>query len=159
MMTMAMQRASRMTIRRRAVLGQVRQQQPGQREHQRGAEDPVEEEARRSGVGGLSGDGAEAVVATFAQHREHHHEQPEGDRQGHPATDTESSAGPSPANLARPAGRRRSNQDPDGQEPVQGRGLATTGAALAAYYEPTVDSLGTKNRRKSRTAALQDARG
>ena len=64
-----------------AVLRQVGQEQPGQGEHQRRADDPVEHDGGDQ-QRAVRGDVADLVVADLGQHRVHHHQQADGDRQG-----------------------------------------------------------------------------
>ena len=80
--TIAMQRASPTMIRPVRYVRQVRQQQPRQGEHQRRADHPVEQD-RGHQQPLVAGDVAELVVADLGQHRVHHHQQPDGDRQRH----------------------------------------------------------------------------
>jgi len=54
-----------------AVLRQVGQQQPREGEHERGSEDPVEQDRHRE-QGPVAGDVPELVVADLRQHRVHH---------------------------------------------------------------------------------------
>ena len=66
-------------IKTGSVFRQVRQKQPGEGEHQRRAENPVQEQ----GAGEeflVPGDRVEAVVADLRQDRVHHDQQTEGDR-------------------------------------------------------------------------------
>lgn len=108
----------------RAVLGQIRQEQPRQREHERRSDDPVQQQGGQQQAA-VAGDGAEAVVAHFGEDRVHHHEQAERDRQryaghgdlgervpeaGHEAAEAESD------------GHRGEN--PDGQVAVEERQAA-----------------------------------
>ena len=65
-----------------AVLGQIGQEHPRQGEHQRRTDDPVEHE-RRAEHAPVGGDMAEIAVADLGQHRIHHQQQTERDRQRH----------------------------------------------------------------------------
>ena len=63
-----------------AVRRKVGQEYPGEGEHQRGAEDPVHQQ-RADQQPAVAGDGVEPVVADLGQHRVHHDQQPDRDRQ------------------------------------------------------------------------------
>ena len=102
-----------------AVLGQVGQQQPGQREHQRRTEHPVQDQRLRQQLA-VAGDGVEAVVADLGQHRIHHDQQTQRDRQ-RDAVDLQRvqrgvQSGDQPAQQQ--AGDHR-DADPYRQEPVE----------------------------------------
>ena len=64
-----------------AVLGQVGQEDPGQREHQRRPDDPVQHAASDDQHAPVAGDPVELAVAHLRQHRVHHQQQAERDRQ------------------------------------------------------------------------------
>ena len=74
-----MQRA-RPTMISPAGMWADREQQPGQREHDSRADHPVEHQ-RRDQHPPVPGDRSELVVADLGQHRVHHHQQPDEDRQ------------------------------------------------------------------------------
>ena len=80
MSTMAMQRAIPTMMRPVRYVRQVGKQQPGQGEHDRWTDDPVQNE-RRHHEPTVGGDPAQLAVADLRQHRVHHHEQAHGDRQ------------------------------------------------------------------------------
>ena len=65
-----------------AVLGQIRQEHPREGEHQRRADDPVEHE-RSTEHAPIGGDVAEVAIADLGEHRVHHQQQAERDRQRH----------------------------------------------------------------------------
>ena len=102
------------------VLRQVGQQQPRQGEHQRRADDPVEED-RGAQQPGVAGDVAELVVADLRQHRVHHHQQPDRDRQRDRA-DLDRGEGVVEAGdeAAEQQADDHRDADPHRQEPVQG---------------------------------------
>ena len=106
------------------VFGQIRQEYPGQGEHQRRPEDPVQQQRAQQEFA-VAGDGVETVVAHLRQHRVHHDQQTEGDRQGDAVefdgAEGVAEAGDHPAQEQ--AGDHR-DADPHRQEPVQGRELA-----------------------------------
>lgn len=64
-----------------AVLGQVRQEDPRQREHDGGPDDPVDDQRGHHQLL-VAGHAVESVVADLGEHRVHHHQQAERDRQG-----------------------------------------------------------------------------
>ena len=110
-----------------AVLGQVGQQQPGQGEHQRRAEHPVQHQRADQELA-VAGDGVEAVVADLGQHRIHHDQQTERDGQRN-AVDLERF--PARVQSGNPPPEQQSGDhrdaDPHRQEPIQGRQLADDG--------------------------------
>src|SRR5665647_884983 len=63
-----------------AVRGLVGQEQPGQGEHHRRADHPVQQQARRDHPL-VRGDQADLAVAHLGEHRIHHQQQADGDRQ------------------------------------------------------------------------------
>ena len=120
-----------------AVGGLVGQQQPGQREHQRGADDPVERQAggHHPAVGGDVGG---LVVADLGQHRVHHQQQPERDRQaGLPDLDGVEGVGEAGDDPAEQQPGEHRHADPHRQEPVQrGQPLQHVGPASSAGPAP-----------------------
>ena len=104
-----------------AVGRQVRQHQPGEGEHQRRADHPVEHQAgdQQPAVGG---DPVELGVADLGQHRVHHQQQPERDRQRRlPDLDRVQGVVQAGEQPAEQRGRATiAATDPDRQEPVQG---------------------------------------
>ncbi len=75
-----MHRASPTMIKPGAVLGQVGQEDPRQREHQGGADDPVQHQGRRQHPS-VAGHAVDLAVAHLGEHRVHHQQQTQGDRQ------------------------------------------------------------------------------
>ena len=114
-----------------AVGGLVRQQQPGQREHHRRADHPVEQQ-RDGHHPAVGGDPPDLGVADLGQHRVHHQQQPERDRQaGAVDRDPVQRAVQARDEAAeqQPGGHRR--PDPHRQEPVQPGSPAITGCCPA----------------------------
>ena len=104
-----------------AVGGLVREQQPGQREHDRRADHPVEQQ-RDGHHPAVGGDPPDLGVADLGQHRVHHQQQPERDRQaGAVDRDLVQRAVQARDKTAQqqPGGHRR--PDPHRQEPVKHR--------------------------------------
>ena len=104
------------------VGGKVGQQQPGEREHDGRADDPVEHQ-RRDEHPSIPGDGAELVVAQLGEHRVHHDQQTDEDRQRRPRghldrVEVRVQAGDGPPE---PDARRHRQDDPYRQEPVEER--------------------------------------
>ena len=104
-----------------AVRGLVGQQQPREREHQRRADEPVEDE-RRAEQAPLAAQVAELLVADAREDRVHHHEQPERDRQRH-RPDLHPLEIPLQAGDESPEPETRGHRhaDPERQEPVERR--------------------------------------
>ena len=97
----------------------VRQQQPGQREHHRRADHPVQQQ-RGGHHPPVRGDPPDLVVTDLRQHRVHHQQQPERDRQTgamdrHPVQRAVQARNQAPQQ--EPSGHRRA--DPHRQEPIQ----------------------------------------
>ena len=135
-----------------AVLGQVGQEQPGQGEHQRRAEDPVQDQ-RADQQFAVAGDGVEAVVADLRQHRVHHDQQAEGDRQ-RDAVDLDGAQGVAEAGDHAPEQQAgdHGDADPDRQEPVEGGQFADDGGVVGGGRAHAVAHLGGAGSRSSRTA-------
>ena len=104
-----------------AVLGQVVEEHPGEGEHQGRPDDPVEHQAGDEHRP-VAGDRVEPVVAHLGEHRVHHHEQPERDRQRDAAhlDRRQRPAEPRHDPAEGQAGEHR-QADPDREEPVEGR--------------------------------------
>jgi hypothetical protein len=102
-----------------AVLRQVGQQQPREGEHERGSEDPVEQDRHRE-QGPVAGDVPELVVADLRQHRVHHHEQAHGDGQRHRADLDRGEGVVEPGDqAAEEQAGQHGHGDPQGEEPVE----------------------------------------
>ena len=107
----------------RPVVGQVRQKQPREREHDDRPEDPVEHERRREQLS-VRADRPELAVANLGEHRVHHPEKSHRDRQGDAADlDRVEQRAERGIDAAERDAEAHRDEDPDRQEPVDDREL------------------------------------
>ncbi len=103
-----------------AVGGQIGKEGPRQGEHHRRPDQPVDDQ-RGDHQPLVARDGVEPVVAHLGQHRIHHHQQADGDRQGDTADlDLGEGVVQPRHHPAQAEARAHGEQDPHGQETVEG---------------------------------------